>query len=121
MPKDELQGNIYWADLPDYVLGSEPGKSRPVVVIQDNVPEISAADDVAVATSVLTTPVWPRRALDRSSLSSRGAPARRPGTCSPARTRCSASRFRVSGVAASDNGAVHHSLLYRPQPALSRL
>ena len=31
-----IKGEIWWANLPDYPYGSEPGKHRPVLIIQNN-------------------------------------------------------------------------------------
>ena len=31
-----IKGEIWWANLPDYPYGSEPGKRRPVIVIQND-------------------------------------------------------------------------------------
>jgi mRNA interferase MazF len=31
-----VKGEIWWANLPAYPYGSEPGKRRPVVIIQNN-------------------------------------------------------------------------------------
>jgi len=50
-----IKGEIWWADLPKKFYGSEPGKRRPVLVIQNNT--INRSNIKTVICALITTNV----------------------------------------------------------------
>jgi len=66
-----IKGEIWWADLPENFYGSEPGKRRPVLIIQNDVINRSSIKTVicALITSNVSHSIVPGNILLEKSIS----------------------------------------------------